>query len=75
MQPKEKKMEAKEKKNKSSKYKYVCFNKRIDRWEVQIKRGGRVVWKMCKTEREAAIVADKWLLNNGEEAVNILVKK
>ena len=66
-------------KNKSnqSKYKYVYKTNKygFKKWIFKIFRNGVSTSKTFDNERDAALAVDKWLLNRGEEAVNILVKK
>jgi len=62
--------------HKNSKYRYVqgLVDKRTNRvrWVVHMKGIGR---NGFDTEREAAIAADKILIEKGKEPVNILVRK
>lgn len=44
-------------------------------WEAQVVRPTGKMRKSCSTEREAALVVDKYLLSIGEEPRNILVRK
>jgi len=58
----------------TSKYKYVIKEIKNDliRWKITIKRYSQ---KRYKTEREAALAADKIMISQGKEPVNILVRK
>ena len=57
-----------------SKYKYVIKELQNDliRWKMTIKGYSQ---KRYKTEREAAIAADKIMIAQGREPINILVRK
>lgn len=63
----------------SSAYKHVSkrfYNNGADpRWVFCIIRDGKSITKSFKTEREAAIAADKFLINEGKVPVNILKSK
>ena len=62
-------------KGKKSKYKYVYgIQPDGDRWYWQLRLKG-VSNKCYDTEREAALVVDKYLISKGKEPVNILVRK
>lgn len=58
----------------TSKYKYVIKEMQNDqiRWKMTIKGYSQ---KRYKTEREAALAADKIMILQGKEPVNILVRK
>ena len=63
-------------KHKKSKYRYVqgLVNRKTERirWVVRMQGIGRSGFD---TEREAAIAADKILIQRGKEPVNILIRK
>jgi hypothetical protein len=59
---------------KSTKYKHVLKTEVNDNvyWRVNITGVSKIGYK---TEREAALVVDKYLISKGKEPVNILVRK
>lgn len=59
---------------KSKLYKYVLKTEVNDNvyWRVNITGVSKIGYK---TEREAALVVDKYLISKGKEPVNILVRK
>ena len=59
---------------KSTKYKHVLKTEVNDKvyWRVIISGVSKIGYK---TEREAALVVDKYLISKGKEPVNILVRK
>ena len=62
------------KNKKSDKYKYVQVEYKNEKTYYRLWMNGYT--KKCyKTEREAAIAADKILIEQGKEPVNILVRK
>jgi hypothetical protein len=45
-------------------------------WEARVYcKNGRVAYKYCKDEREAAVWVDKKLIDDGRDPVNVLKKK
>jgi hypothetical protein len=59
---------------KSTKYKHVLKTEVNDNiyWRVNVTGVSKIGYK---TEREAALVVDKYLISKGKEPVNILVRK